>query len=208
MVYKAHAVEHLGSDKIALHLGYPFVNYELADTVPLQKKHYLVDRERSKYYGKFKVEGKHLRLALNFQNIGNAFAPDITIERWNRYVSKECLEAAMLVGHYQDQVAACFAEFVKERSQSSTDQPREALWPAASQFEACFNRVMAIRPQIYVDKDLSIMAAETNDFTTVTEAISLQAYINACFQKMSSSNNLRTLFFPSADVQNARNPTH
>ena len=132
MVFKAHAVEHLGGDKIILHLGYPFVNYDFTDTnaslqfkesfnehVQLQEEHYLVDHERSKYHGKLK--GKHLRLALNFQNVMNAFTAGMTVKEWDRNVSSKCLQAAMLVGSYQDAVTKAFAKFAKERSQSSVD---------------------------------------------------------------------------------------
>jgi len=136
-VYKAHAVEHLGSNKIILHLGYPFVNYDFADAdasihfnesfnehVQLQEEHYLVDHERSKHHGKLK--GKHLRLALNFQNIMNVFTAGMTVEGWNRNVSSTCLKAALLVGAYQDEVSKFFAKFAKEHSQRSVDPPKGA----------------------------------------------------------------------------------
>ena len=131
-VYKAHALEHLENNKIILHLGYPFVNYDFADAdadglfkesfdehVQLQEEYYLVDHEKSKYHGNLK--GKHLRLALNFQNILNAFVPDMTVEGWNRKISSTSLRAALLVGTCQDAVSNFFTNFAKVRLQSSID---------------------------------------------------------------------------------------
>lgn len=85
--HQAHAQEHRDEGHFTFHLEYPFLNYDCAadanniaedaffrhfdQHAQLQAENYLVNHEQSKTHGK--LRGKHLRHALNWQNLVNAW---------------------------------------------------------------------------------------------------------------------------------------
>lgn len=123
-IYQAHASEHRDEATFHFHLGYPFLNYDFAPAddgaaevsfmrafdqhVALQEENYLVNHEESKRHGKLK--GKHLRHALNWLNLVNAWG-DHDFNQWPTGVTHDALKAAELIGRHCEGVANVVKSF-------------------------------------------------------------------------------------------------
>ena len=135
-IYQAHAQEHRDEGHFTFHLDYPFLNYDFAadannvaevaffrhfdQHAQLQEETYLVNHEQSKKHGKLK--GKHLRHALNWQNLVNAWQP-AEVAAWPTGITQMSLTAADLIGQHCEGVAAVVQSFAAAQTASTSSVP-------------------------------------------------------------------------------------
>ena len=147
-IYQAHSTDYRDEAVFHFHLGYPFLNYDFSldgdgaaetafmasfdEHVALQEENYLVNQEESKRHGKLK--GKHLRHALNWLNLINAWGP-AAYNHWPTGVTQDALKAAELIGRHCEGVAALVKSFTAAKEvarEAGPDAPRSQTGRLAS----------------------------------------------------------------------------